>query len=138
MNSKVCSKCKRKLPKSEFFKTGFTYLGKQKYRADCKQCSQARHKAYVRGLSVKEREDFLASRDFRCEVCGMSRDASLRILKKDLSIDHCHITNVNKGVLCNVCNMGSGYFRDDSDLAFKLFKYLERTRKDSKIHTKKG
>ena len=116
------------MSKSEFFKTGFSPKGKQKYRANCKQCSQAYHKAKVRGMSIKEREDFLASRNFRCEICGMSRDASLRILKKDLSIDHCHITNVNKGVLCNVCNMGSGYFRDDSNLALKLFKYLERTR----------
>jgi hypothetical protein len=124
---KICSKCKIKKPESEFFKSG-KQRGKQYYKTTCKSCCQNYNKAKTRGLTHEEREKFLESRDFKCEICGMSREMSYEILNKDLVIDHCHSTNINKGVLCNVCNCGSGYFKDDVVLAHRLWRYLEKTR----------
>ena len=125
--AKVCSKCKVEKPEHEFFKTG-KQRGKQYYRGDCKTCAQAYQRAKTKGLTHEEREEFLALRNFKCEICGMSRTASQLVLHKDLSVDHCHITGANKGVLCNVCNIGSGFFKDNPILTNKLCKYLERTR----------
>jgi len=84
-----------------------------------------------RGMSVFERELFLEQRDFRCEICGISRQTSIEVLGRDLCIDHCHKTRALSGVLCSLCNTASGRLKDNPDLAYKLWKYLERTRKNS-------
>ena len=41
-------------------------------------------------------------------------------------VDHDHKTNKIRGLLCNSCNRGLGYFRDDIRMVRKAAKYLER------------
>lgn len=59
----------------------------------------------------------------RCGICG-------NILAKNdprgTHIDHCHKTNVVRGLLCNHCNPGLGNFFDNILLLKKAIKYLER------------
>ncbi len=151
--TKICSICKDEKPCSEFYKSSTCKDG---YNGQCKAClkkyrqteayrikarerercyrekhrDRLRHRqaAALRGMTADEREEFLQERDYKCEVCGMSRELSQELFKKDLHIDHCHKTGINKGVLCLLCNGASGRLRDGPDLAFKLWKYLERTR----------
>lgn len=48
METKICNKCFRELPLSEFYTKG-----KGKYRADCKEC----HKGYVKKNYYKRKEE---------------------------------------------------------------------------------
>jgi len=80
------------------------------------------------GLTPEERDLFIVSRGSCCEVCGISRGTHYELFNSDLCIDHCHLIGEIKGVLCNACNRSAGLLRDDIGLAWKLFKYLERTR----------
>lgn len=77
------------------------------------------------GFTLKQREEYIASKGNRCEACGIEESNTNR----GLFIDHCHTNNDVKGVLCNHCNAAAGLLGDNPDRAFALFKYLERTRK---------
>ena len=42
-----------------------------------------------------------------CVICGS---------EENLVVDHCHKTNIIRGMLCNHCNRGLGHFKDDPQL----------------------
>ena len=156
--TKVCSKCKKRKARSEFSFRGESKDGLRSYCRDCerkqrreyfkqyykkhKEKYQERSKkrdpqrsphrtAANRNLTLKQREDFIAIRGSCCEVCGISREVHREMFKKDICIDHCHKTNINKGVLCMMCNSAAGRIKDNPNLAWKLFQYLKRTRKEN-------
>ena len=125
MDSKVCSKCKKEKPVSEFGKRNNTKCG---CVSRCKKCMSEDRKNLP---AFFERESFILKRGNCCEVCGISREISIKVLGRDLCIDHCHKTGKLCGILCNLCNVAAGGVKDNPNLAYKLWKYLERTRKDS-------
>ncbi len=43
-----------------------------------------------------------------------------------LSVDHCHKTNVVRGLLCNECNSGLGKFKDNIDVMASAISYLQQ------------
>jgi hypothetical protein len=57
-----------------------------------------------------------------CSICG--RPPSGKRLK--LFIDHCHETNIVRGLLCQNCNSGLGHFRDTPQLLRLAAVYLEQ------------
>lgn len=58
-----------------------------------------------------------AARKSRCEICGR---------KCELRLDHDHATNTFRGWLCNSCNRGLGYLRDDVKVCRAATQYLEK------------
>lgn len=76
----------------------------------------AKHRHYVRryylmvkyGMKETEFEAMWSRVNGKCEMCG---DALAR-KKGGFAIDHCHRTGTIRGLLCNHCNSGLGYFRD--------------------------
>lgn len=56
-----------------------------------------------------------------CAICGGSQ-------KHRLAVDHCHTTNVVRGLLCHRCNTAIGLLRDDVELLTRAREYLERTK----------
>jgi len=44
-----------------------------------------------------------------------------------LAIDHNHLTNKVRGLLCNKCNQGIGFFNDNVHLLSEAIKYLNES-----------
>jgi hypothetical protein len=129
-----CRRCLTDQPESEFYvvrKTG-------RRRDWCRTCV----KEYVRQWqkdrpetfrrtqrrSVLKREYGLAESDYIGMVeaqgnsCALCRDAPAP--GQVLHVDHCHVEGHVRGLLCNKCNRGLGYFRDNPALLRQAAEYL--------------
>lgn len=53
-----------------------------------------------------------------CEICGNAQPG------RRLAQDHCHLTGINRGKLCTMCNLGLGNFMDDTERLRNAIRYL--------------
>jgi len=95
----------------------------------------AYHKAYNSGKSPRRnnylkrkygitQEDYdlmLENQSHGCNICGAPRGRSR------LSVDHCHTTGKVRGLLCNNCNSGLGWFKDAAAVLASAIKYLNES-----------
>jgi len=72
-------------------------------------------------LSLNEYNDMLESQNEECYICGYKFGQK----KGDICVDHCHDSNIVRGLLCDRCNRGLGYFMDNIDSLEKAVMYLK-------------
>jgi Recombination endonuclease VII len=75
------------------------------------------------GMSIADYDALLARQGGVCAICRQKSDRRLKI-------DHCHVTNQVRGLLCHQCNVGLGNFDDDTDRMRMAIEYLENSRRE--------
>ena len=116
--TKKCSSCNKILPNnSEFF---HRHRGKYaRTRSVCKTChKQKQYEAHVLkqyGITIQQFNDLVDKQHSKCAICG-------RVEK--LVVDHNHETKTVRGLLCNNCNRGLGFFQDNVNILTTATKYL--------------
>ena len=73
------------------------------------------------GISMKEFNELLAHQNGGCAICKKPIDA----LRRRMNIDHCHETNVVRGILCSGCNTGLGHLGDNIAGLQRAIAYLQ-------------
>ncbi len=146
MRKKKCRICQKIKSITKFYKQ--SYMTKKKglvyyYAPDCDKCSTiAAQKKYVYnrehtqevnlmrnfGLSKRDYRKISDSQDNVCAICGNPETAMNLKTKRVLAVDHCHRTNIVRGLLCSKCNMGLGAFDDDLDVMASAISYLVNSR----------
>lgn len=108
--TKTCTKCKVEKPMDV---KHFPLHNKTKSGFDswCKECrssyrSETRRGQYRNMISDEALKDIIENVK-ECVICGST---------EELVVDHCHKTNIIRGMLCNYCNRGLGHFKDDPEL----------------------
>lgn len=78
------------------------------------------------GISVEDYAAMLNAQDGVCAICARPETniANGKILP--LSVDHDHGTGDVRGLLCNGCNRGIGFFKDNRETLLSAIKYLDK------------
>ena len=152
-----CSKCKESKPVSAFF------VADGRVRYQCKHChgqggvnykrsnSEARKRYASKtrewrifkefGITVDEYNCMHDAQKGRCKLCGQPESSPGNSLwgntgPRRLAVDHNHITNVIRGLLCSNCNRALGLFRDNCQLLRRAVIYIETDGLIQKAHGK--
>lgn len=75
------------------------------------------------GISTDEFNKLLKFQGDRCAICSKP----IELIRKRINIDHDHITNKVRGILCTGCNTGLGHLGDDIAGLKRALYYLENT-----------
>lgn len=144
---KRCPRCKQTRCYKLFSLDSYA---KSKLKSRCKLCEKKRHKQWhtshkdhdreyksrpetrkrnrfytvkaIYGLTYEQWHKLLTSQDFKCAICQapLDPDDSTRT-----HTDHCHKTNIVRGILCKKCNSGLGFFNDDILVLERAIEYLK-------------
>src|SRR5262249_42412407 len=111
-------------------------LARQRYKTDAEDRERRQVKNWLRqwvgrGYSRSILDEY--NRKFKeqkglCAICKQKSD-------RRLSLDHCHVTKMLRALLCHLCNIGLGMFRDDPGLLRSAAEYLEHWRE---VHRTQG
>ncbi len=140
---KVCSRCKKVKPLSEFYK-GKGRFGRDPYCKLCKVqvgCAYAKTSAGIKRAKKANKKRnlkkysltpesywlMLKSQNGVCAICK-KEEATVNHngVRNPLGVDHCHVTGKVRGLLCSKCNPGVGIFLDSPALLRAAADYLER------------
>ena len=99
---------------------------KKEYYEENKEQIAAQGKEYrlksKYGMTLTENNVLLQKQNNKCKIC------LVEFSNITPNIDHCHITNKVRGLLCLACNTGLGQFKDNTKLLTKAINYLEENK----------
>ena len=73
-------------------------------------------------ITLEEYDVMFENQKGCCKICDIHQDK----LKIRLSVDHCHVTNKVRGLLCSNCNKGIGLLGDNVINLRKAIEYLNQ------------
>jgi hypothetical protein len=133
---KSCPICGELKERSEFYKWKSRQDGLTAY---CKICFNARNKKWMKenpdklqtleekraysrnkkyNLSEDEFFEMLVNQNNQCAICQKE-------IGWEAAVDHCHTTNVVRGLLCRSCNLGLGGFKDNVETIRRAIEYVK-------------
>jgi hypothetical protein len=145
--TKVCSRCGKTKPLSEFHKRAASKDGASPW---CKQCNLDYKREYrkkhreeeivkqreyyyenreqhadrrlqrIYDISLADYDEMLEAQGSGCAICGKTPEENGR----RLSVDHDHETGEVRGLLCTDCNVSLGRFNDSSEVCRQAMLYL--------------
>lgn len=147
MPTKVCPKCNKDKPLSEYW-TRKSRKGNQpasrcklcsmdanrewrKANPDCEKIRYAKQKKETRerhlvrkyGVNLSMYDAMIIAQGGKCAICGkLEKDESYGVLH----VDHCHKTGMVRGLLCRNCNHVLGLMQDNPNLMRLAASYVER------------
>ncbi len=143
---KKCSACKIGLTIDSFHNSKINKDGKS-YR--CKYCDKearlkyrennkerfkevSKHKNWLCKYNITPEfyKELLEKQRNICAICETNNpcgEGNNSNHLKNFAVDHCHITGKIRGLLCNKCNRGLGFFNDDVNLIKDVIYYLENS-----------
>lgn len=122
MLSKTCSSCK-KFKLTNAFSSNKSR--KDKLHNECKQCQVTYNRLYILQtkyqLTKEDARALVKKIEHGCEICR----TPLSLGRSGYAVDHDHQSNKIRGVLCQDCNLGLGFFQDNPGIINKAITYLK-------------
>lgn len=126
---KRCPRCKRDLPKAEFWRSSKSSDGLQGW---CKTCAVAAKRERSQTAEGKRQKAGWSRRslygldpaDFDLMVAAQSGVCAICTQPRELHVDHDHETGRIRGLLCSNCNTALGLLGEDVDVLIAALAYL--------------
>ena len=143
IHSKVCTKCGIDKPISEYSKKNAKGR-KPSLQPRCKTCATEDTRVWYKankdvakntrlqkayGISLDEYNEMLPT---HCPLCNKLLNITDTLGPDSPVVDHCHVAGHVRGIICNECNRGLGYFRDNIQALRNAATYLENSNAFSK------
>jgi hypothetical protein len=116
---KVCPSCKQEKEKTEFSLAKNSKDGLQIY---CKLCCVEKNQKKKYGIDFDDYKRMYEKQKGLCAICNNP----IGFRHRDTHVDHCHKSSKVRGLLCYLCNLGLGTFRDNTTYLQMAIKYLRR------------
>jgi len=88
------------------------------------------HRKIKFGMTNDAFESLLKSQDNQCAICHKAfdevRNAMPGCSRTTICVDHNHITDETRGLLCGSCNKGLGHFFENQEVLLSAITYLKR------------
>ena len=132
--TRFCKKCNKDLPVTEFYIKTSSNKNHFRFNSPCKKCSNiyqvVNRSEYQRkyhllkkfNIDIETYNKMLSEQNNSCFICNVKFDND----SKKFAVDHCHETNNIRGLLCQNCNTGLGFFRDNIEILQNAIEYLRR------------
>lgn len=144
---KKCRRCNEEKLKSEFHKysaspDGLNYMCKScfiiyrnspeerkqrgtssKYTLGTKEYDRDCYLRSVYKITLFEYNALLKEQNYSCAICGITQDKLLQ----NLCVDHDHLTQNVRGLLCPECNQGIGKLKDNINILQNAIIYLNKS-----------
>lgn len=91
------------------------------YSKSYRQANKEHARAKTYGLTPNDIKLMKEKQNGMCLICENPFGENPR----NMHVDHCHKTNIARGLLCLKCNLGIGYLKDDIKLLEKAIIYLK-------------
>jgi hypothetical protein len=137
METKICSKCKIEKPISEFTGDSEGRFGKKSSCRKCRNILQNNWYGKNRKKLIPERRNYNLKKKYgidlkfynylfkqqqsKCAICGTDNPG----WREMFSVDHNHLTGEIRGLLCNNCNAGLGYFQENIIFLQSAINYIK-------------
>lgn len=134
---KLCKECGVVKSCREFHVQGLSQRKRKPWLCSyCKSCNKTRMKKYFvdsrevqrnayyfrkYNITLEEYEKLLDEQGGVCKICKSSDPGSHYAF---FPVDHDHTTGSVRGLLCDSCNRGLGYFKDNPHLLQEAMRYL--------------
>lgn len=127
---RICKRCKQEKLDIDFIICHSKSTGRESIGKTCRKCYDEIRKGRERNIAIGLRKYgwdthtydlVLKDQGGICLGCLKKPE-----LDKRLHVDHCHDTNIPRGLLCRECNLGMGLLKDDSEILKRLADYLEK------------
>ena len=107
---------KRRGEASPNFKHGFANKSHPEY----KKYQREKFDIHRYNLLPEQKKVIMEKQDGRCAICGYKFGQKTG----DMHVDHCHKSGEVRGFLCDLCNRGLGYFKDNAAALKRAIEYL--------------
>ena len=86
----------------------------------------------IHGITPKDYDTMLKEQNNKCKICSIKFNNNYNQESKidyehSKHLDHCHITNKVRGILCPFCNLGLGHFKDSPERITTAINYLKES-----------
>jgi len=75
-------------------------------------------------ITLEDYKIMFSNQNGCCAICNTKQSDLL----KTLAVDHCHTTGQVRGLLCDKCNRGLGFFNDNTEILKVAINYLAKSR----------